>query len=44
MKDLTEYQKMPYHKAVSTEPKQTESMQKLAPDKAKVELKIMRLK
>lgn len=42
MKDPGEYQKMPYHNAMDTEPKQTESMEKQIPDKAKTELKFMR--
>lgn len=42
MKDPIEYQKMPYHNATDTEPKQTENMQKRMPDKAKTELKFMR--
>lgn len=38
MKDPVEYQKMPYHNATDTEPKQTQHVKQI-PDKAKIELK-----
>lgn len=43
IKDPTEYQKMPYHNPMDTEPKQTESMYRQIPGKAKTELKVIKM-